>query len=49
MNCSSGASDVTDRLGLDAAADYDHDEVGAIDMVMFNAGFLQQMSRIATT
>ena len=35
--------DVTDRAALDAAADRVRDELGAIDMVVFNAGFWEQM------
>ena len=35
--------DVTDRAALDAAADRVRDELGEIDMVVFNAGFWEQM------
>ena len=35
--------DVTDRAALDVAADRVRDELGAIDMVVFNAGFWEQM------
>ena len=35
--------DVTDRAALDAAADEVRDELGEIDMVVYNAGFWEQM------
>jgi short-subunit dehydrogenase len=41
------AADVTDRVGLDAAAAKVRDELGEIDMVIFNAGFWQQMDPAA--
>jgi short-subunit dehydrogenase len=39
--------DVTDRNALDAAAARVRDELGEIDMVVFNAGFWQQMDATA--
>ncbi len=39
--------DVTDRSALDAAAAAVRDELGEIDMVVFNAGFWEQMNAAA--
>jgi short-subunit dehydrogenase len=39
--------DVTHRAALDAAADRVRDELGAIDMVVYNAGFWEQMDATA--
>ena len=39
--------DVTDRAALDAAADRVRHELGAIDMVVYNAGFWEQMDATA--
>jgi short-subunit dehydrogenase len=39
--------DVTDRIGVDAAAARVHDELGAIDMIVYNAGFWQPMDATA--
>ena len=39
--------DVTDRSALDAAAAAVRDELGEIDMVVFNAGFWEQMNTAA--
>ncbi len=39
--------DVTDRSALDAAAAAVRDELGEIDMVVFNAGFWEQMDAAA--